>query len=329
MSDRHGNRPSRAAGTHQHDPSVFEVEAAPSERLDATNPIENLADPAPAVAPNCRIDCADLLGLDTQVADQGTRGLLVGDREDKPVQVRHAHQARQARREVLGDNIEGNEDCVPAAAFQFGRDHLGRAHLLDRMSNDRKEPRFARNVVDFIHEIEAPKLFARPPLLAIAYATNGLGRRPANSRDSTRAGESSGAEPSQSISLEAGERKSDDQREKPIEPRDEKAKIRQTEGRRLSVQAIAEQGRSSAERARQEELSGSGIAAIRRRSSAPLAGDDQPPTAIYPSVFLKALRTGEIGRSTQRHISICRGASSGGAERVSCSRSKYQGVAPG
>ena len=75
---------------------------------------------------------------------------LVRNGEHQPVEILHALQLREATVEVGGSHVHGDHQCVDAAAHEFGRDHLGRAHLLDRIADDAVDARATRDEIDLV-----------------------------------------------------------------------------------------------------------------------------------------------------------------------------------
>jgi hypothetical protein len=97
-----------------------------------------------------RIDCADRARVGAELVGQRDGPALVRNGEHEAVEVLHALQLREAAVEIGGQHVDGNHQRVEAARRELRRDHLGRAHLLDRIADDAVDARATRYEVDFV-----------------------------------------------------------------------------------------------------------------------------------------------------------------------------------
>ena len=109
------------------------------------------------------VDGADASRLFSQRAREPAGRLLERYREDQAVEVRNAHQLREAGVEIPGKHVDRDQNRIAAATHQFRRDHLRRADLRDRVPDDPEDAGLAGNIVDFVHVGAFRPIVPSPP----------------------------------------------------------------------------------------------------------------------------------------------------------------------
>jgi hypothetical protein len=148
-----GDRAARAAGAEQRHAPSGEPLALFLRAVNEAHAVEHVARPRAVAFPAQRIQRADGLRGAPQTVGEGQHPRLERHRGNQAVDVAKSEQRRNDRVEALRRHMHGNANRGNARRREPRAEDFRRAHLRDRIADDRIEARGALDADDGAHRV--------------------------------------------------------------------------------------------------------------------------------------------------------------------------------